>query len=382
MRVSVKTTTGQNYPLEVEPKDTVKSVKDKLETEHAVGDANLMKLIHQGKIMDNSKTLEESNLKEGDFLVVMVPRKTASAQPVPQPAAPAPAAGSGLAASQQAPPAAAAAASPAAASPAAASPAAASPAVASPAAAPAEASGGAPAGDASFVRGDALETTVQNMMEMGFEREHVVRCLRAAFNNPERAVEYLFNGIPPGLEPQAAPQRPAAPPAGQPAAQAPPQQPAGGMPAGGAAGHGGAGNPLEALRQLPNFEQFRSMIVQNPQMLQSVLASLSQTHPQLVEAISQNPQAFMQLLQGSGAGGAPGGAPAGGQPGGEQPPPGAQYIQVTQEEREAINRLMDLGFDQAAVLTAFLACDRNEELAANYLLEHGLEMMNDPEPQE
>jgi len=203
MRVSVKTTTGQNYPLEVEPKDTVKSVKDKLETEHAVGDANLMKLIHQGKIMDNSKTLEESNLKEGDFLVVMVPRKTASAQPVPQPAAPAPAAGSGLAASQQAPPAAAAAASPAAASPAAASPAAASPAaaspaaaspaVASPAAAPAEASGGAPAGDASFVRGDALETTVQNMMEMGFEREHVVRCLRAAFNNPERAVEYLFN---------------------------------------------------------------------------------------------------------------------------------------------------------------------------------------------
>ena len=44
-----------------------------------------------------------------------------------------------------------------------------------------------------LVMGDEYEKTVAGLMDMGFGREQVVKALKAAFNNPERAAEYLIN---------------------------------------------------------------------------------------------------------------------------------------------------------------------------------------------
>ncbi|KAF9113890.1 UV excision repair protein RAD23 B, partial [Mortierella sp. AM989] len=127
-------------------------------------------------------------------------------------------------------------------------------------------------------------------------------------------------------------------------------------------GQGGAGDieNLAFLREQPQFQQIREMVQGNPGLLQPLLVQLGQSNPQMLQLINQNQQAFLQLLN-EGYEGDEGEAPAG----------GANHIYVTQEEQDAIQRLENLGFDRQTAVEAFLACDRDEQMAANYLFEHG-----------
>jgi UV excision repair protein RAD23 len=50
--------------------------------------------------------------------------------------------------------------------------------------------------ESNLIAGSTLEPTIQQILEMGggsWDRDTVIRALRAAYNNPERAVEYLYS---------------------------------------------------------------------------------------------------------------------------------------------------------------------------------------------
>lgn len=93
----------------------------------------------------------------------------------------------------------------------------------------------------------------------------------------------------------------------------------------GGAGAGGVGN-LDFLRNNPQFQQLRQVVQQQPHMLETILQQVGAGNPQLAQLISQHPDQFLQLLSEDVDDDAP-------------LPPGAQAISVTEEEREAIERV-------------------------------------------
>ncbi|XP_068563918.1 RAD23 homolog A, nucleotide excision repair protein b isoform X2 [Cebidichthys violaceus] len=228
-----------------------------------------------------------------------------------------------------------------------------------------------------LVTGPAYENLVSEIMSMGYEREQVVASLRASYNNPDRAVEYLLTGIPaeasdpPPREPvgPSAPSNPLAPatqePRQPPAASNRPASSSQPPPAGG--GSVSTGNPLEFLRNQPQFQQMRQIIQQNPALLPALLQQLGRDNPQLLQQITQHQERFVQMLNEPRAGDTAGeGAEAEAE---AQVSPQTNYIQVTPQEKEAIERLKALGFPEGLVIQAYFACEKNENLAANFLLQ-------------
>ena len=171
--------------------------------------------------------------------------------------------------------------------------------------------------------GQRSEAAISEMMQMGFERPQVMAAMRAAFNNPDRAMEYLMDGIPEHLQrEQAAPAGGAAASPAPPAAGATPasptpaaattgggdepinlfeaaaQQGQGGRGAAGAgAGAGGGANPsMDFLRNSPHFQHLRQLVQQQPAMLEPILQQVADGNPQLAQMIGQNQEQFLQLL--------------------------------------------------------------------------------------
>lgn len=237
----------------------------------------------------------------------------------------------------------------------------------------------------AFAVGSAREAAVNSMLEMGYPRDQIDAAMRAAFNNPDRAVEYLLTGIP---EQHMQEEEEAPAPAQVPATRAAPATEsapternaeesttedvnlfeaaaaAAGGDLGGNADGGQMGSmDLEGIRSSALFQQFRDIVRQQPQMLEALLQQLLASDPRLALAISSNPDRFARMLE-----------EEVGDEGlmqdsaeGEEVP--VTRITVTPEENEAIGRLVQLGFDRNVVIQAYFACDKDEQLTANYLFD-------------
>lgn len=356
MQITLKTLQQQTFQIDINEDLTVKVLKERIEAAKGKDSFPVggLKLIYAGKILQDDTPIKEYKIDEKNFVVVMVSK----AKPPPAPSAPpeppksetslaaAPAAAETETETTPPPPRPTHATIPI--TPDEGS----TPTQPQPQASPASEGESAPAteglGDmasSALVTGAEYETMVCEMVSMGYARERVEAALRASFNNPDRAVEYLITGIPTAI-----PVQETSPPSANLSSDT----------------HSSEGeNPLEFLRSQAQFQSMRQVIQQNPSLLPALLQQLGQENPALLQQISQHQEQFIQMLN----------EPQGGE--GEGPDTAdpseddlasSNYIQVTAQEKEAIERLKALGFPEALVVQAYFACEKNENLAANFLL--------------
>uniref|UniRef100_A0A914I293 UV excision repair protein RAD23 n=1 Tax=Globodera rostochiensis TaxID=31243 RepID=A0A914I293_GLORO len=344
--VLFKTITQQSFTVEVEETATIGEVKQKIE--NAKGKeafpVESQKLIFNGKVLEDIMTISELNITAPKFIVIMVMRKAAP------PSSTAPATSTATAKKADGQP---------------------STGVKSAAVAKQDGSTSATSADKSKSSAPSADVpsehaqTVANIEAMGYPRQEVVRALQAAFFDAERAVEYLCNGIPEGLSLQRANSGEVGPQNEdeEELVQVPLDDPEG----------------LAFLAQSPQFQQLRDMLRADPTMLPQIVQQIAATNPQLMELIRTNQAQFLQMLNdgqplgeaggdavAAGDGGAAVGVGAPVAPQGEMPR--RINIPVTPQDREAIARLVGMGFPETLVIEAYFACDKNEDLAVNYIL--------------
>lgn len=372
MKLKIRTLANEEKEIEAEATDSVWVVKEKISKTFGVAEAKKQKLIHQGKILADDLTLGDyADIKDGAKLVVFVTKDKPAAETT-QPATtttttqPPVSSSNGTtttttttttatettkeekiststSASPDAPP-----------NTKTTSATTTSTTTTQERTSTNTGTGDAPAQASEFMSGQRLVETIDNICAMGFERSRVVAAMRAAYNNPDRAVEYLTTSIPD--MPQQAPPHTAGnmPPTQGPTDRAQPELP----------------STLAALRSHPLFEQMRMAVQANPSILPQILTVLGQQNPDLMDEIVNNQDEFVQMLQGGRSGMEGETDTGGGAPGQEGPPAGGQFVVLTEQEREAIERLVALGFSRDSAVQAYLLCEKNEEMAANYLFEY------------
>jgi UV excision repair protein RAD23 len=120
----------------------------------------------------------------------------------------------------------------------------------------------------------------------------------------------------------------------------------------------GGGNPAQMAQMIQSMsaeelQQMAQMMGISADQLRDTARMIGQMPPE------QLSQFMMQAMAGGGMEGMMGGGAGVGQ----------HVLRLTEEEMAAVDRLAEMGFDRSEAAQAFLACDKNEALAANLLMD-------------
>ncbi|XP_031618690.1 UV excision repair protein RAD23 homolog A [Contarinia nasturtii] len=376
MLITIKNLQQQTFHVEFDPSETVLKLKQKIEAERGKDyQTESQKLIYAGMILADEKTIASYNFDEKKFIVVMVNKSAKKDTKLEEEAASTTITStSSTTKTEEAGSTNIKAATNVESKSEPAKTDESVPSESTPAVTAQQQSVQSAAESALITSGDEYNSMITNIMEMGYTRDEVERALRASFNNPDRAVEYLLSGIPDSgnLEELNNPVGSAA---------------GGGLVDDGASNINipptseGNADPLSFLRSQPQFHQMRNLIHQNPELLNAALQQIGQTNPALLQLISENQESFLNMLNepnadelnvdvaNSGVGGL---SASTGDVAGEQRPSDATLL-LTAQDRDAIERLKGLGFPEHLVLQAYFACEKNENLAANFLLSSNMD---------
>lgn len=313
MNITIRTLQNKTFQVTIEAYQSVSELKRIISESEDRVPIERQKLIHSGRILIDDRSLSSYEIKEADFIVLMVTKATATLSPV-----------ASTTENKE-----------------------------SKKSSERQTEGMVSGNDKDF------EEALAKVVEMGFSKSEAVRALKAAFMNVDRAVEYLSTGsIPSQSQHESSVQEPSS---------FPPE--------------------LESIRNNPQFQELRFAVQQNPDLLYQIIDQIAETNPQLLTLIENNREAFFKLLLGEDAqmyedeeGNAVGdvceaeGDENFTMEGEEAISEGVaqqslmDQLKASPEDSDAIQRITEMGFDRNAAIEAYFACDKNEELAINYLL--------------
>lgn len=326
MKITLKAVTGKQQVMEVSEEDTIEDVKKRMQDEY---DITSLRFCFNGAVVDDHATIKSLNLTEKDaFVIAGKKNKVVKATTVPQAEAPKEVPQSTTEAKD-------------------------TPANPVPTASAQESP------EASVISSDAVSPElIDSIVAMGFDdRAQIALALKAAFMNVSRAVEYLCSGIPASAQEQ--------------------------LEYSDSLNWAASSDTLPseashqrlraALQMVPNFAEVKATYQQNKEVLPVILEQMAQRYPDLYTIVTSDLASFQRIMdeEDGSDGQAYSTASEAADSLAERMP---SEIVVTAEDRMAVAELLELGagmWDGQAAMIVYLACRKNQELAASVLLEHG-----------